>query len=122
MSVNPNTIILVENDAQTVTLLNHIFCRKCINVVSISSSKIDQLDTLIENNQPRLIMLDYMSIRRNYDAICRVLSSFATPIPTALLTSISGDALSTSFDYVIKKPFYLSDISMILQDVVEKST
>jgi len=121
MSANP-TIILVENDTQTVTLLNHIFCRKTINVVSISASELHKLDTLIQIHKPTLIILDYMSIRRDYDTICQLLNTFTSRIPTALLTSINSDTLATSFDYLIKKPFYLSDISMLMQDVIEKST
>jgi len=90
--------------------------------VSISANEIHELGTLIQNHQPTLIMLDYMSIRRDYDTICKLLNTLASCIPTALMTSINSDALATSFDYLIKKPFYLSDISMIMQDVVEKST
>lgn len=122
MCVNPNTIILVENDIQTVALLQHILCRKCVNVVSITSKELHQLNTLIQNHQPTLVIFDYMSIRYYYADTCNMLHSTLFRIPTVLLTSINTNTMSASFDYIIKKPFYTSDIFMVMQDVLEKST
>jgi|GEM_PF-2770222 len=105
MSVNSNTIIIVEDDEQTVALINHMFCHHCTNVVSLPSNKICQLDALIQNHQPTLIILDYMSIRCNYDMTLELLKSVTPTIPTVIMTTIDDDTLSASFDYTIRKPF-----------------
>jgi len=121
MSANSNTILLVEDDEQTVALINHIFGHSCTNVVSLASNKLCQLNKLIQNHHPTLIILDYMSIRRDYDTTLVHLKSFVPMIPTVIMTTIDDDTLSASFDYTIRKPFYKADIFMIMQDAVQRS-
>lgn len=121
MSVNSYTIVIIEDDVQTVALFNHMLLRSCINLVSISSNDLYQLDTLLQNHQPMLIILDYMSIRCDYAGTVQRLQSSAPNVPTVIITTIDHNTFSSSFDYAIRKPFYKSDILMIIQDVIQRS-
>jgi DNA-binding response OmpR family regulator len=122
MSTTSDTIIVVENDDQTLALFNHMFRRRCINLVCISSNDLYQLGNLITLHQPLVIILDYVSIMRNYEKTCDILNSSGSQIPTIIMTTLEDDTLSSSFTYIVKKPFYPSDILMIIQDVIQRST
>ena len=121
MGSNSDTILIVEDDELTVTLFHHMLRHSCTNVVSLSSSKLDHLYEAIQTHQPMLIIFDFMSIRRNYDMVRDLLKLLVPHIPSVIMTSIDDDSLSDSFNYVIRKPFYKSDIFMIIQDVIQGS-
>lgn len=121
MSTHSNTIILVENDQQTMALFNSMFRNDCVNLVCISSSELTQLAMIIQNYQPIAVILDYVSIMGNYDNTVHILGSVTPNIPTIIMTTIEDDKLSTTFDYEIKKPFSLSKIYNIVWDVMQQS-
>jgi CheY-like chemotaxis protein len=122
MSTHSNTIIIIEDDKQTVALFHSMFRRNCVDLVCISSRELYQLATITQNCQPIVVILDYMSIMHNYDNTLDILDSVMPNIPTIITTTIEDDKLSASFDYEVKKPFYPTDIFMIIQDVVQQNS
>lgn len=122
MSTHSDTIIIIEDDKQTVVLFNSMFRRNCVDLVCISSRELYQLATIAQNCQPIVVILDYVSIMHNYDKTLDMLDSVMPNVPTIITTTIDEDKLSASFDYEVKKPFYPTDILMIIQDVVQQNS
>ena len=122
MNMYPNTIIIVEDDKQTVALFHNMFRRNCMNLVCLSSRELYQLDLLTRNHQPLMMIFDYVSIMHNYEDTIAMLDLVAPNIPTIIMTTIEENKLATTFDYAVKKPFYPADFFMIIRDVVQRNS
>ena len=110
MNANPKTIILVEDDAQTVVLFNNMFRRNGFRLVCITPKDIAYLSTFVELYQPMLIILDYMTIKRYFDATVDRLDSLDLNLPILMMTTIEDEKLSAVFNRIIRKPFSPSQI------------
>lgn len=114
MNTYPETMLIIEDNPQIMRLFFDMFRHSDLNLVCLSSFDLHRLPDLIEDYQPMVVMMDYMTIHSQYDA---VVSAIPLHIPTVMLTPIEDSKFATNVDYCIKKPFAPSQIYAVMNDI-----
>ena len=114
MNTDPETMLIIEDNPKIVRLFSDMFRQINVNLVCLSSFDLYHLPDLIDDYQPMIVFMDYMTIHNHYDV---VISAIPLYIPTVMLTPIEDRRFATNVDYCIKKPFAPSQVYAVMNDI-----
>lgn len=120
MFARPKTILLIDDSNDSIALYQNIFRQSCIRVLTITSADIAQLDDIIDQVQPFLILVDYRTVQSRDAQTIHHLSVAGATIPNVIITTSCDSGMCEAFDYVVLKPFTADTLNSIIADVLRR--
>lgn len=117
MCSHSRTMIVIEDNPKLVRLFCDMFLQTDVHLVFLTSDDLCHLGDIIDEHQPIVVIMDYMTIISAYDSVINTIPLY---IPTVLLTPIEESKFAIHVDYCLKQPFAPSQIYAIMKHITER--